>query len=270
MFSKHDPRADVLRAVHEGRATVAGTKSSPEWLIDDEPVWGLLEEFHASGYVGFDADAALPQVARLTQLGEAAAIVVLGIFPARPAAAPAAPVEDADTEDETDQRDDHDDDHDDDAAVPASGGGDVYVEYFGLGRPESFDFANSDEFRSIITKHGLQLRPADEAVLPDGQLLTEAVRLWVIDPASGASLAVLYDDESGTSLEAPGFLEILQLMDEHVKTNYQSRLFRDLVDEDDLDGEEIEALEELDDMVSEGHPCYELEFDFTTGAYKRA
>lgn len=269
MFSKHDPRADALRAVHEGRAAVAGTKANPEWLIDDEPAWGLLEDLHAGGYIFFDADASLPQSAKLTQLGQAAAIVVLGIFPARPTVAPAVsevPGEGA-IEADVDQHDDHDDDAEVPAAVSAGGAG-VVIEYFGLA-PESYDFANSDAFRAIITKHGLQLKPADEDVLPDGQLLTEPVRLWVVDPVSGASLAVLYDDESGTSLEAPGFLEILQLMDEHVKTNFQGRLFRDLVDEDDLDDDELEVLDELDDMVSEGHPYYELEFDFTTGAYKR-
>jgi hypothetical protein len=60
MFSKHDPRTEALRAVQEGRATVAGTKSNPEWLIDDEPVWGLLEELQTGGYICFDAEAALP------------------------------------------------------------------------------------------------------------------------------------------------------------------------------------------------------------------
>ena len=141
--------------------------------------------------------------------------------------------------------------------------GPVCVEYLGFG-PSIIDFANGEKFRSIVRKHGYQLVLEDQEVtgvevLDIGQPLTQPSRLWLKDPATGASLAVLYDDSYDSWLESPGFIEILQLMDEHSKEHFQSRLFvyTPGYDSDDEDP-----------SVEEGHRCYELGYDFTTGEYK--
>jgi hypothetical protein len=72
----------------------------------------------------------------------------------------------------------------------------------------------------------------------------------------------LYDDEAWSGLESPGFAEILTLMDTYCKEQSQSRLF---MAEPETDEEE----DELDLWVGEDHPFYGLDFDFTTGKYRR-
>jgi hypothetical protein len=85
----------------------------------------------------------------------------------------------------------------------------------------------------------------------------------VVDPVSGGRFYVLYDDEASSDLESPGFVEILTLMDDYCKAQSQSRLF---MAEPETDEEE----DELDLWVGEDHPFYGLDFDFTTGKYRRA
>jgi hypothetical protein len=269
MFSKHDPRAAALRAVHENRVTVTGTAydGRPEFLIDDDPAWGLLNELFEDGFIAFDADAALPAPVTATARGVLALTALFGILPATPAAAPVPPEptsglppQDNSVDDATDALQDHSA-----GEATSRSSGAVTIDYFGLGM-QCLDFANGKPFRDAVTRHGYELLidGPTETKLAAGQPLTgESSYLSVVDPVSGSRFYVLYDDEASSDLESPGFVEILTLMDDYCKAQSQSRLF---MAEPETDEEE----DELDLWVGEDHPFYGLDFDFTTGNYRRA
>lgn len=268
MFSRHAPAAEALRAVHEGRATVTGTAADPEWLIDDEAVHGLFEGLHAGGHVTFDAP--LPSRVRLTPLGESTVIVVLGIFPERGKVVPVAPVDHSAGKDVAVEAAPH---RPPSVAAPPAvtkhspkPGAGVTIDYFGLG-PQCLDFANGKEFRDAISRHGYELlvdaNGDQEVSVAVDQPVSGHGYLSVVDPVSAGRFYVLYDDETWSELESPGFTEILSLMDAYSKETFQSRLF---MAEPETDDEE----DELDLWVGEDHPFYGLEFDFATGKYVRA
>jgi hypothetical protein len=266
MFSKHDPLAAALRAVHENHVTVTGTAydGRPEFLIDQDPAWGLPNELLDDGYIRYDEDAPLPATVETTDKGKLALTALFGILPPpSPVDEPDTATNDSDGEADDDHHADSDDPHDD---VTRSSGGDVCVQYFGFG-PVLIDFVNDEKFRAIVRKHGFQIEIADAGILGADQPLLTPARLWLKDPSSGGWLAVLYDDEAESRLESSGFVEILQFMDDHSKEHFQSRLFLNVPkDEDNEDDED----DELYGEVAEGHPFYDREYDFTTGYYKEA
>lgn len=259
MFSKHDPRAAALRAVHENRATVAGTAydGRPEFLIDDDPAWGVVNELLDDGYISYDESARLPATVETTDKGKLALTALFGILPVAPAEAPVAP---AAAQIAPGQNDSEGDDPDDRSGSSATH--QVLVEYDGLD-PEDIAFVNDEAFRSILRRNGLQIGFGDEELLDVEDPLTRPDRLWVIDPTSGSGLTVLNDGPCASFMEHPAFIEILQLMDEHLKKTTRTRIFSHLKDyyaNSASDGA-------LEVEVTEGHPYYDREYDFTTGNY---
>lgn len=263
MFSKHDPRATALLTVHEGRVTVSGLAydGRPEFLIDNDPAWGVLNELFDDGYISYDEDAPLPASVGTTDKGQLALTALFSILPPAPAEQPDPLDDGSDESQEAEAQDEGIDPHD---LPPAARSGGVCVEYFGFG-PAIIDFVNDEKFRAIVRKHGFQIRLQDDTTLDAEVPLTEPTRLWLRDPVSGGWLAVLYDDTDDSWLESPGFIEILQLMDDYSKERFQSRLFvYSPLDEDDEDDDELEM------EVDQDHLCYDREYDFTTGRYKEA
>lgn len=137
--------------------------------------------------------------------------------------------------------------------------GGVTVEYYGLS-PAALDFINDSRFLALVDRHGYTLHVDDRGQVAPGEQLSGKEYLSVVDPLTGARMYVLYDDETRSDLESPGFIELLNLMDEYSKAETGTRLF---MFEPETDEEE----DELNLMVDEDHPCYGLEYDFTTGRY---
>jgi hypothetical protein len=266
MFSKHDPRAAALSAVHEARVTVAGSgyDGRPEFLIDDDLDWGTLNELFDDGFITFDSDAARPSPVTATAKGTLALTVLFGILPAPEPVHEQAPVDD--DYNDGDFEDDEDDYDDSEGPSAASDADDICVEYFGLGL-QCLEFVNGKEFRDSVRKHGYELLIDSSGVSQgtlalDQPLAGQNSYLSVLDPITGGRFFVLYDDETWSGLESPGFAEILALMDSYCKEKFQSRLF---MAEPETDEEE----DELDLWVGKDHPFYGLEYDFATGRYVR-
>jgi hypothetical protein len=257
MFNAHDPRAQAILSVHHGHISVVGTDfgGDPEFHAEDDTLPGWITDLHANGYITFDAGI-LPAQVRVTDLGSLVLTAAFSIIPPAPVRPKREEVSDMSVDIDGPDTDDGKPIAFDE--LPSSG--EVTVEYYGLS-PAALDFIDS-KFLALVAEHGYTLQVDDRGQVAPGEPLSGKEYLSVVDPLTGARMYVLYDDETWSNLESPGFTELLKLMDEYSTAETGTRLFMF----------EPEADEEEDDLnliVDEDHPCYGLGYDFTQGRYSR-
>lgn len=267
MFTLDDPRAEALHAVWKGRVRATAIPDGKvEWLLDDElPDWEQFTRLKDDGFITHSSS--LPAAAEITPLGQAALILLYGskaVLEKTPATAivpsaaqpPSVAVE-SDVEDlsvDAAQPENI-------ASPPSSAPGDVVtIGYYGIGPGDSF--TTGEAFTDLVRKHRYSLHVDDRGEISPGEATSSTEYLSVVDPATDARMYVLYDDETWTNLESPGFVELLKLMDDYCRKQSETRIF---MFEPETDEEE----DELNLSVEKGHPFYSADYDFATGRYKR-
>lgn len=126
------------------------------------------------------------------------------------------------------------------------------VTYFGFD-PSQSSILTDSRFAEILEKNSYSLANEEGEPIEYSQVGTGSV--WVFDSQTETGIAVIHDGLVEAQLTAPGFAQIVKLMDEFQKEHSGARLFLD-VTEDGVN------------EVYHGDRAYEWEFDLVTGKYK--
>lgn len=126
------------------------------------------------------------------------------------------------------------------------------VTYFGFD-PSQASILTDSRFAEILEKNSYSLANEEGEPIEYSQVGTGSV--WVFDPRTETGIAIIHDGLVEAQLTAPGFADIVKLMDEFQKEFSGSRLFLDVTD----DGV---------NEVYHGDRAYDWEFDLITGKYR--
>jgi hypothetical protein len=126
------------------------------------------------------------------------------------------------------------------------------VTYFGFD-PSQSSILTDSRFAEILEKNSYSLANEEGEPIEYSQVGTGSV--WVFDSKTETGIAIIHDGLVEAQLTAPGFVEIVKLMDSFQKEHSGARLF-------------LDATEDGVNEVYYGDRAYDWEFDLMVGKYR--
>jgi hypothetical protein len=125
------------------------------------------------------------------------------------------------------------------------------VTYFGFD-PSQSSILTDSRFAEILEKNSYSLANEEGEPIEYSQVGTGSV--WVFDSQTETGIAVIHDGLVEAQLTAPGFVQLVKLMDDFQKEHSGARLF-------------LDATEDGVNEVYHGDRAYDWEFDLNSGKY---